>query len=423
MKTTRIQQITLLLLFALADLSAQSVVVNPHIRATFEKIVVYTPDESGNYRLSGKTCFDVKRINYNTTCGVETARKNDFASGYVFTYTFSSPSGSAYSNLIFKVDDPDGLLTSYTSSGSDLNLTFISTINAKTAGTTKANPYSLTITAQYTDNTGTDKQISLEIKVQDCICSCRVKSTLAAGWLTFLCYNLGADPNKSIEEQMAYMPNPSGTGSTDATVYGELYQWGRKADGHQKRNSTAVDGGSTAVTISYTSDGQIPTGHAWYGNHVYFTGGIYDWHGNSATNKNDSLWNGTVSGNNPCPSGWRVPTRNEWYSIFNGNATSTTTGGNYLSSSGNRWTWNSSGTLGYKISPDGGTTYTLFLPAAGLRHYDSSTLDNVGVTSYYWSSTPISNYSYGLGFNSNNVNPGNDYIFRDYGFSVRCVAE
>ena len=32
------------------------------------------------------------------------------------------------------------------------------------------------------------------------------------------------------------------TSSTDAAAYGDLYQWGRTTDGHEKRNSTAAAG-------------------------------------------------------------------------------------------------------------------------------------------------------------------------------------
>jgi hypothetical protein len=62
----------------------------------------------------------------------------------------------------------------------------------------------------------------------------------------------------TIAEQMNYTPTPNTGNSTDTTVYGHLYQWGRIADGHQLRNSSAVNGGSGATSITYDANSQIP---------------------------------------------------------------------------------------------------------------------------------------------------------------------
>ena len=66
---------------------------------------------------------------------------------------------------------------------------------------------------------------------------------------------------------------------------------------------------------------------------------------------------------------------------------------------------------------------SLFLPAAGLRSYNSGELALTSSYGYYWSSSPYyggSSYAGYLYFSSGNVYPlyyGN----RAYGFSVRCV--
>jgi len=71
---------------------------------------------------------------------------------------------------------------------------------------------------------------------------------------------------------------------TDSEVYGDLYQWGRGTDGHEKRTS------STTMTLS-TSD--VP-GHADF---IRADGSIaaYDWR----TPSNDNLWQGVSGPNNP----------------------------------------------------------------------------------------------------------------------------
>jgi len=239
-------------------------------------------------------------------------------------------------------------------------------------------------------------------------CECKVKSTLTDppynGWITFMCYNLGADPNMTMEEQMAYTPS----GNTDATVYGDLYQWGRPTDGHEKRNST------TTATLATTNTPNNP----------YFIVAPFvpcDWR----ISRNDNLWgdgtqNTTVvkAANDPCPCGWRVPTQEEWGSIFRGGTAFGAPG----TATANTWTWNSSGTAGYKISPDNGVTYTMFLPTTGYRGSTNGSLDIVGTYGYYWSSTVNGANIYYLDFFSSTVRP-NTINCRAYGRSVRCVRE
>jgi len=85
------------------------------------------------------------------------------------------------------------------------------------------------------------------------------------------------------------------TSSTDAQAYGDMYQWGRLADGHQKRTS------GTTTTLS---TGDVP-GH---GNFILAPNQPYDWR----SPQNDNLWQGLSGTNNPCPSGYRIPTTDEW---------------------------------------------------------------------------------------------------------------
>jgi len=83
------------------------------------------------------------------------------------------------------------------------------------------------------------------------------------------------------------------TSSTDSLAYGDLYQWGRLTDGHEKRNS------NTTTTLSSTD---MP-GH---GDFIVNVSGP-DWRSPS----NNNLWQGVNGINNPCPSGYRLPTFSE----------------------------------------------------------------------------------------------------------------
>ncbi|CAI8724994.1 hypothetical protein [Chryseobacterium sp. IT-36CA2] len=91
--------------------------------------------------------------------------------------------------------------------------------------------------------------------------------------------------------------------STDHAAYGCLIQWGRLSDGHGNvtwRSSTSADNKPSTTTLSSTD---VP------GNNLFITnpGGNGDWR----SPQNDNLWQGVAGTNNPCPSGFRVPTQAE----------------------------------------------------------------------------------------------------------------
>ena len=165
------------------------------------------------------------------------------------------------------------------------------------------------------------------------------------------------------------------TSSTDANSYGDLYQWGRGSDGHQCRNSV------TTATLSSTD---VP------GN-ANFILASSDWR----SPQNTSLWQGVNGVNNPCPSGYRLPTETE------------------MDAERESWISNSSN------SSAGAFASPLKLPMAGYRYDSDGSLYLVGSFGFYWSSTfsgPLSRYLY---FFSSGADM-NTYA-RAIGFSVRCI--
>jgi hypothetical protein len=74
------------------------------------------------------------------------------------------------------------------------------------------------------------------------------------------------------------------TSMTDEDAYGDLYQWGRYRDGHEKRNS------GTTTTLS----GSNSPGH---GNFILAPSSPRDW----LSPQNGGLWQGVSGVNNPCP--------------------------------------------------------------------------------------------------------------------------
>jgi len=167
------------------------------------------------------------------------------------------------------------------------------------------------------------------------------------------------------------------TSSTDEEAYGDLYQWGRGTDGHEKRTS------STTTTLS-SSD---TPGH---GDFILAPSSPNDWR----SPQNDNLWQGVSGTNNPCPSGYRLPTDAEWEA--------------------ERLSWGSNNSAGAFASP-------LMLPVAGYRYYSNGSLIVVGSRGHYWSSTVDGTYSRNLAFFSSLADMDGSY--RASGLSVRCLKE
>ena len=172
------------------------------------------------------------------------------------------------------------------------------------------------------------------------------------------------------------------TSSTDANAYGDLYQWGRAADGHESRTSATT---STNATSAVPNDG-----NAWDGFFITVGSSPYDW----LTPQDDNLWQGVSGTNNPCPSGYRLPTEAEWEA--------------------ERTSWSSNNAAGAFASP-------LKLPVAGFRYYSNGTLFNVGSYGYYWSSAVSGTDARNLYFFSSGAGMHSSY--RAYGFSVRCLKD
>lgn len=163
----------------------------------------------------------------------------------------------------------------------------------------------------------------------------------------------------------------------DRCAYGDLYQWGRLTDGHEKRNS------GTTTTLSA---GDVP-------GHGLFIIGSSHWR----LTDNNNLWQGISGTNNPCPAGFRLPTETEITAEIN--------------------SWSSQDAAGAFASP-------LKLTLSGARdHRTGSTIykDQDLKIGTYWSSTVDGEDVRALVIDSNS------FYFtsasRGYGVSVRCIKD
>ncbi|MFN5208535.1 MAG: FISUMP domain-containing protein, partial [Bacteroidota bacterium] len=166
--------------------------------------------------------------------------------------------------------------------------------------------------------------------------------------------------------------------SSDNLAYGDLYQWGRRADGHQCRYS--ANSGDISTTAQPVQGDFIVSGNT-----------PFDW----LSNANNDLWLGANASNNPCPLGYRLPTEAEL--------------------DAERVNWISNDAAGAFASP-------LKWPMAGFRSFSNGALSNVGSGGYYWSRNVFGIFSKNLDFDSNNSYISNSGR-RAGGLSVRCIKD
>ena len=168
------------------------------------------------------------------------------------------------------------------------------------------------------------------------------------------------------------------TSLTDSQSYGDLYQWGRRSDGHQCRNSS---------TTTFQSTSNSPA----YGLFI-IQGQNYDWR----NPKNDGLWQGVNGINNPYPSGYRLPTTSEWRAEIN--------------------SW-------IPKNQNAAINSILKLPTAGYRNGVTSNIQSTTIGSY-WSSGVRGSLSLSevMEFGSNFAVP-DGIFYRFNGLSVRCIKD
>jgi uncharacterized protein (TIGR02145 family) len=177
--------------------------------------------------------------------------------------------------------------------------------------------------------------------------------------------------------------------STDYLAYGSLYQWGRGSDGHELITWTNSTTGTPVNGTTSTLSDQPANGN--------FILPLPNSSGDWRSTPNDNLWQGVSGVNNPCPTGYRIPTEAEW--------------------DAERASWTNSGQ-----NPAGAFASPLKLPMAGYRYYDGVPRD-VSTLGFYWSSrSSSSDLSYYLGFN----NASGVFVLtysKATGASVRCIKD
>ena len=178
------------------------------------------------------------------------------------------------------------------------------------------------------------------------------------------------------------------TSSTDTQAYGDYYQWGRPADGHQTKYLTNNNSTGFTNTRSATA---VPSTDLW----IAPNDGSNDW----LSTPDNTLWTGSNPATNPCPAGFRIPTDSEWEA--------------------ERIKWSTNNAAGAFASPlkltrpgmltgfgSGGATYTA---KDNFGQYLTQTAYTNGGARYF-------------GIEQNNAWFDSNY-YKSHGMSVRCIQD
>jgi len=198
---------------------------------------------------------------------------------------------------------------------------------------------------------------------------------------TWLDRNLGA--TKVCDKKRSEFASNLDYENSQKDCFGDYYQWGRKADGHQLKTSltdTSLLGSLTNTNTYFILNNSAST--------------YYDWVSSSPTDidikgtKRSDIWGKTTDGTSVCPAGFRVPTIGE-------------------------------------LEKEGADINTLVnvlkFPLSGVRAYYTNSIYGKGGYGSVWSDTPSYNYyanAYNIREDSSNTLTG---VERASGRSIRCI--
>ncbi|CAC9975701.1 hypothetical protein [Flavobacterium panici] len=308
----------------------------------------------GSGSLSGRTCFDIAQTEGGDTCGPLSSRlpqQADFTTVInTQQYTFT-PQGTI-SNLHFQYVEKSGyanqIVSKFEPNGNTVTVTYntnLSGAQGTALGKTSTDPLYVTIYAIFNDGTGAEVAVKLKAEIKDCMC-CGAKIS-ATEWRAFKCHNMGVDESL----------NPF---SADARLTGNYYYWG--------------------TLLPYNAGGKA----------------------------NTTSWADNVkTASDPCPPGYRVPTRAEWQGVVSNNVTTKV----YGSFAFNQGT--------VVIGPALPLPVSSYVPV-GVGQTP------LALAQFSYQSTTVysanSNFYYLYGSSSTTFNP-NAYAGRSYAFPVRCIQK
>ena len=213
---------------------------------------------------------------------------------------------------------------------------------------------------------------------------------------TWLNNNLGAD--YANVDSSAYNASKQATATDDYLAYGSLFQWGRKADGHELINwNDNVNGTGKYSTTTTKSDAPDKL-------FILDTSDRKDWR----VTRDDTLWASESSPNNVCPIGYRLPlnpngandAENEFYELTKD--------------------WEN-------LSKEIAFSSFLKLTGTGVRAHDTGSTNSayyIHVGNYWSGSVNSDGVAVNLWFFTSGYGSANDNtMYRAQGLPVRCIKD
>jgi hypothetical protein len=358
----------------------------------------------GSGTFGGKTCFDIAESNDNSSCGLLSGRNADRANfnlSSINTQGYTFKISGTVSNVRFQYKESlSGTIVQSVSSTVDpaaknvsgtvwatviYKASLSSPTNAPRTGTaygkTGTGALTLDLYAVYNDKadgSGNDLALKLTAQIKDCACCGAMISPTQ--FKVFMCQNLGVDPNVD-----PFKPSPA--------IIGDKYRYGLKTPAATVQNGPVA---GQYDANSYIYGGLLTT---------YYSGNY-----KTATD--------------PCPTGFRVPTSDEWKGVI---ANNTRTMVGTVTPGGNQ-----TGTVNLAGSKFG---EALYLPLAGARN-GLGGLFNVNASAFYLSTDAVlytavpgitdfyTWYYSQVGTAAPTVEKGvNNSGIQAYAMSIRCIAQ
>ena len=326
--------------------------------------VTINVDPAPAVSITGENCLDVEQTDYDPTGDPLADRQADPDDFTNLVYTVGTSSGATGFTWSW-VSNPgnNGTINSGGSTNT-ADITFNKTVGA-------VGIYILQVEMTGFTCGGMTRSITIDVRDASCYCPTAVVDVVSATGRTWMDRNLGA--------------TRAATSSTDFESYGCLFQWGRKNDGHADITYTSSTAGTADNGVTGTRSNSDDPGHAMF---ITTTSIPYDWR----SPQNHNLWQGEQGVNNPCPTGYRLPTGTEWKAEI--------TAGLY--------------NAGNPINSP------LKIPLPGKR-YINGALQNTGQHFYYWaSSTKVQDADYMYSFGGTTATSD---TYRGQGYSVRCIKD
>lgn len=321
----------------------------------------------------------------------------------IVTVSGDKPGGGATNTF----DRLNNIVVDFTSTGANA-------VNTIAEGRKEANALYTTVYALFKRD-GQLKRVEYTFLVMDCL-GCGVRSQSGEEWLRVGCYNQGVEQGSSTPPPFVY----------NNLLNGDMYQWGRKTDGHEKAASSIFSPYPAIGEITYPTapldvldaDGQPQNDLPFNLRAGSFIPVTTDsralFYGDWSVQHNSKLWgDGTrdpqmaKTANDPCPNGFRLPTEQEMTMIMNALVVDNSKQG-AVPVAGDEWT-------------------TLFLPYTTVRDTDGTLLNTSSATkAQYWTSTVSTTGAQdatvrGMVMTTSAMSIGN--TDRAWGSAVRCVAE